>query len=276
MFIVFDIGGTNTRIASSVDGTTVSEPVIYPTPKTFEEGIVRFVEVVHNLANGTAITAVAGGIAGPMDTKKSMLRTAPNIPDWNNKPLKQELETRLQAKVFLENDTAMWGLGEALHGAGKGKVIVVYITVSTGVGGCRIVNGKIDVNAYGFEPGHMIINPEGPVCGCGGKGHLEAYTGGLAMERRLGKKAEHIHESAIWEKEAKYLAIGMLNISVMWSPHIIILGGSMMKSVIKERIEYHMNALNTVLPIVPTLAVSTLKDRGGLIGSLVYARSMLQ
>lgn len=276
MFIVFDIGGTNTRIAASPDGTTLSEPVIYPTPKIFEEGIVRFVEVAHNLAHGRGITAIAGGIAGPMDTKKSMLRTAPNIPAWNNKPLKEELEKRLQTKAFLENDTAMWGLGEALRGAGKGKEIVVYITVSTGVGGCRIVNSKIDASAQGFEPGHMIINPEGPVCGCGGKGHLEAYAGGLAMERRLGKKAEHIHDSAIWEEEAKYLAIGMLNIAVMWSPHIIVLGGSMMKSIAKERIEYHMHAMSTILPILPIIAVSTLKDRGGLIGSLIYARSMLQ
>lgn len=272
MFIVFDIGGTNTRIAASHDGITIEEPVIYPTPKKFDEGIAQFAATAQKLANGAAITAVAGGIAGPMDPAKTKLLTAPNIPDWNGKPLRDSISHELHTPVFLENDTAMWGLGEAIHGAGMGKEIVVYVTVSTGVGGCRIVRDAIDSNAHGFEPGHMVIDPDGPVCGCGGKGHLEAFAGGLAMEKQFGKKAEHIHDDAAWEEKARFLAIGLLNICVLWSPHIIILGGSMMKSISLDRVRFHMQSLNTIFPILPPVTLSRLEEKGGLIGSLAYAR----
>lgn len=275
MFIVFDVGGTKTRIAASTDRKKISEPVIYSTPKSFDEGIEKFVATVKKMTNGERINAIAGGIAGPLDVKKSQLLNAPNIPNWNNKPLKQQLETQLQTRVFLENDTAMWGLGEALIGAGKGKKIVVYMTISTGVGGCRIVDGAIDASTYGFEPGHMIINPDGPECSCGGKGHLEAYAGGRALERRIGEKPEHIHDYLVWEDIAKYVTMGLLNVCVLWSPQIIILGGSMMKSISLQGIHSNIKKLNTILPELPEITLSTLQEKGGLIGSLAYIEKIL-
>ncbi len=270
--ITFDIGGTNTRIASSEDGKTLSEPVIYKTPKLFSDGIAEFVKTAKQLSNNQNITAIAGGIAGPMDQKKTMLVKAPNLLDWNYKPLKQILEQELKTKVFLENDTAMWGLGEATYGAGKGKKIVAYITVSTGVGGCRIVNGNIDANSYGFEPGHMIIDPNGPLCGCSGKGHLEALVGGAALEKRFGKKPQDIIDPAVWDNVTKYLAMGLVNIAVLWSPEIIILGGSVMKSISLQKLRDHIATLNTILPEFPTITASTLHDTGGLLGALRYVQ----
>ncbi len=268
MFIVFDIGGTNTRVAASQDGKTLTEPIIYPTPQKFSEGVEKLTETALKFAGNTHITGVAGGIPGPMDTKHTQILRAPNIKDWNNKPLKQKLEQLLGAPVRLENDTAMWGLGEATVGINKEEGIVVYMTISTGVGGTRIVGGNIDANAHGFEPGHQIINPEGPICGCGGQGHLEAFIGGAAMEKRYGISPKDITDPAIWEDTARLLAIGLLNTSVLWSPDTIILGGSMMKSIPLERVTFHMQSLNHILPELPALRISTLGDTGGLIGAL--------
>ena len=145
------------------------------------------------------------------------------------------LEEQLKAPVYLENDTATWALGEANAGAGKGKDIVVYMTISTGVGGTRVVHGNLDTSAYGFEIGHQIIDPNGPQCGCGGKGHLEAFIGGSSVQKQYGKAPQDITDIAVWQKTAEYLAIGLSNISVFWSPNIIILGGSMMKSIPLEQ-----------------------------------------
>ncbi|MEK7500109.1 MAG: ROK family protein, partial [Patescibacteria group bacterium] len=247
MFIVFDIGGTNTRVAGSVDGQTLGDITIYPTPQNYNEGIQALAAAAKRLAVNNPITAVAGGVPGPMDSAHTQILKAPNIKDWNNMPLQQDLEQLVAAPVRLENDTAMWALGEAHAGAGKGQSIVVYITVSTGVGGTRIVDGHIDKSAFGFEMGHQIINPNGPECGCGGFGHLEAYIGGSSMEKRYNKKPKEILDEAVWLEATTHLAIGLLNTCVFWSPDIIILGGSMMRSFSIEKIRTEMQLKNHIL-----------------------------
>lgn len=270
MRIVFDIGGTNTRVAGSIDGKTLGQPVIYPTPQDFSEGIQRLADTAKQLTGNSPMEGIAGGVPGPMDKDHTQLLTAPNIKDWNNKPLKKELERILRTKAYLENDTAMWGLGEAAFGAGAGKEIVVYITVSTGVGGTRIVHGNIDTNILGFEPGHQTIDvSNASLCGCGGNGHLEAVIGGNAMEKKYGMPPKDIHDAAVWDDVSRTLAIGLLNTSVFWSPNIIILGGSMMKSVPLSKVKSYMEELNHILPQLPEVELSTLGETGGLIGALV-------
>lgn len=268
MFIVFDIGGTNTRVAASKDGKTLGEVVIYPTPQDYSQGIQALSETAKRLTTNTPIIGVAGGVPGPMDSDHTQILKAPNIKDWNNKPLQQDLAQQLNAPVRLENDTAMWALAEAHRGAGKDKPIVVYITVSTGVGGTRIVDGHIDESAFGFEIGHQIIDPNGPECGCGGFGHLEAYIGGNSMEKRFNKKPKEILDEAVWDDATKYLAMGLLNTCVFWSPNIIILGGSMMRSFSLGNIQSSMEKLNHIVPKLPLIEISTLGDSGGLLGAL--------
>src|SRR3989344_6957641 len=152
MLLVFDIGGTKIRIASSSDGENISDPIIFPTPQNFEEAIEQFKKIAFDLSNGQKIDKVAGGVRSPLDKEKSMFISNSILPSWINKPLKQQLEQNLNTEVYLENDAALVGLGEANFGAGKNKNIVAFITVSTGVGGARLVNKSIDKNALGFEP----------------------------------------------------------------------------------------------------------------------------
>lgn len=262
------MGGTNTRVAASKDGKTLGEVVIYPTPQDYQEGIQLFTKTAKKLAASSPITSIAGGVPGPMDSSHSQILKAPNIKDWNNKPLQQDIQQLLNTTVRLENDTAMWALAEAHTGFGKGKNIVVYITISTGVGGTRIVNGHIDKSAFGFEIGHHTINPSGPVCGCGGVGHLEAFIGGNAIEKRYNKKPKEITDEAVWENATAFLAIGLLNTCVFWSPDIIILGGSMMRSFSLTNIQSAMQSKNHILPELPQVQISTLGDAGGLLGAL--------
>src|SRR3989344_5345381 len=176
MHILFDIGGTKMRVAASRDGRGLDEVRVEKTiPYDFEEGMRVFESLVTDVAGGESITHVVGGIAGALNREKTHLVNSPNIGGWVHKPLKEVLETRFKAKVFLENDTALVGLGEAVHGAGKGFSIVAYITVSTGVGGVRVVDGAIDKNIFGFEPGHHIIDMGADMTclGCNTKGDLE-------------------------------------------------------------------------------------------------------
>ena len=143
--ILFDIGATKIRMAFSVDGEIFEEPKVFETPKSYEEILKLFVATTEELAKGREIKTIAGGMSR-------------SIPKLTEEKLRDDLDKNFGVAVFIENDAAMVGLGEANWGAGRGFEIVAYITVSTGVGGARIVNGKIDERSIGFEPGKQICN----------------------------------------------------------------------------------------------------------------------
>ncbi len=279
MNIVCDIGGTNMRIARSDDGHTFSEPVIVSTPKDFDAGMQAFKEAVDALCKGEKPEGLAGGIAGTFSADRSVLLSAPNLPGWIGKPIRRALEEIVACPVHLENDTAMVGLGEAVVGAGKDASIVVYMTISTGVGGVRLVNGKIDVSAMGFEPGHQIIDAggrlrENSVCGQGTD--FEGMVSGTSITARYGKKPFEITDEAFWDDMARVAAYGVNNTIVHWSPDVVVLGGSMMKKIgIKaERVQENLKGILHVFPKHPRIIHSSLGDLGGLHGSLAYLRSL--
>ncbi len=161
MYLVFDIGGTNMRIAVSKDGQTIANSKIVPTSKEFDQGILDLKKVADELVRGEQIKGIAGGIAGTVDKNKSGLISGPNMQGWINKPLKSELEKLFDCNVILENDTAVGGIGETVKGAGAGSKVVAYIALGSGVGGKRVVEGKISDDSFNFEPGHQIIVPDG-------------------------------------------------------------------------------------------------------------------
>ncbi len=276
MFLLFDIGGTKMRLAISQNGETFGEPKIIETPKNFDEAMSLFEKTVFDLAGGKKIEAAAGGIAGPLDRKKEKLLNSSNIAGWVGKPLKESVEKAIGAPLYLENDAAIVGLGEATVGAGKGEEIVAYMTVSTGVGGARIVDGKIDRNIYGFEPGHQIIDPIGLSCPiCGTIGHLEGQVSGAALEIRYHKKPYEIIDPHLWEEEAKWLAYGLNNTIVHWSPNVVVLGGSMIikePGISIERVRYHLKNALLIFPESPRLVKAELGDVGGLYGALVFLK----
>lgn len=267
------------RLAVSQNSKNFGEPKIVTTPKDFYSGMRLFEKVANELARGKKIKAIAGGIAGPLDRKKTKLVNSPNISGWINKPLKDTLRKIANTPVFLENDAAMVGLGEAVFGAGKGEKIVAYITVSTGVGGTRIVNGEIDQNTYGFEPGHQIIDPVGILCSvCGTPGRLEGYVSGMAFEHRYHKKPRKVTDPEVWEQEAKWLAYGLNNTIVHWSPDIVVLGGSMITKkpgISIKRVHHHLKKILLIFPELPRLAKAELGDVGGFYGALVLLKQKL-
>ncbi len=268
MYLVFDIGGTKTRIAISSDGQTIAQSKIVPTPADFDTGIQVIKQVAAELSNGQKIEKVAGGIAGPLDKEKTMLIKSPHISGWIDKPLKEELKNIFNVPVLLENDAILAGLGESCFGIGKDYKIVAYLTISTGVGGAKIVEGKIEQNTQGFEPGHQIIEIDGPICKCGGKGHLETLIGGSYIQQKYGQKAEQITDQAIWDEIVQYLVVGIHNTIVHWSPEIVILGGSVTQSIPLDKLADNLKNLLTIFPTTPKILKGSLGDQAGLLGAL--------
>lgn len=256
MYLLFDIGGTNLRIATSNGKTLISSKIV-PTPKDFEQGIQTIKQISDELTQEGKIQAVGGGIAVVFDKEKNTSIKSTHLQGWVNHNIKEALEKIFGVPVKLENDTAVNGLGEAVFGAGKGSTIACVLTIGTGVGGVRIVNGKIDEKSCGFEPGHQIIVIDGKDCQCGGKGHFEAYVAG-----------SYIGRDADWDQVARYLSIGLNNTIVHWSPDIVILGGAVMKSVSLEKIKAYLEKDLTIFPKAPEIVSAKLGDKGGLYGAL--------
>jgi predicted NBD/HSP70 family sugar kinase len=281
MYLAFDIGGTKMRVAASNDCKTfLGEPRILNTPKSFEEGIELFKKTAKECCEDCDVDISAGGIAGTLDAKRTLVTNAPNLPsDWIGKPLKSALEKALDSEVYLENDTAIVGLGETHFGAGSADGIEVYITVSTGVGGVRIVDGRIDRSYCGFEIGHQIIdvsqNADSDYVACRDceMVDLESMVSGSAIERRFEKKPYDIEQSnPLWQNLAELLAVGVYNTILHWSPERVVLGGSMMVGdpvIPIQGVEGRLVQILKALP-VPEIRKAKLGSVGGLYGGLAY------
>ena len=270
--LLFDIGGTKMRVAASVDGVTFGEPKIGATPLEFEEGMDAFQSLAKSVLLGAKAKIAVGASAGILSKDKRSFFRMPNLPKWQGKNLAEEMEKRLGCSVYLENDAALGGLGEATAGAGNGAPILVYFTVSTGVGGARIVNGKIDARVASFEPGHQIMDR------ATGE-ELEEVVSGTAVKKRFKVNPWELSDLASREELADELAYGLYNSVLHWSPDVVVLGGSMIVGVNEipiNRIEQTLKRLLTYFPEGPELRKAKLGDVGGLHGALAYAKQVLE
>lgn len=260
--LLFDIGATKTRLAVSKTGQKIDASVIVKTPEKFSDGIKLIRETAEKLC-GRKISAAAGGIAGPLDLKKERVYAAPFLPLWNRKPLKKELNKFISGKIILENDNTLVGLGEAMRGAGRGFSIVVYFTFSTGINGIKIVEGEVVPSAMGVEVGHQII---------GEKKTLLDVASGAQLAKKFGKPAHEIKSKKVWRDVAKSISLGLYNSTLHWSPDVIVLGGSIMKSVSIKEIKSDLKIRLKILPAVPEIKKATLDDLGGLYGALALIK----
>ncbi|MEO7617389.1 MAG: ROK family protein [Candidatus Saccharibacteria bacterium] len=260
MKLVFDLGATTTRFGLSSDGVHLGRTLIVPT-QAGSDGPGAFIRASEAFVGNHKIQQIAGGVAGTIDREAGILLESPNLPEWSNVHLGQMLEAAFGIVPLLENDTAVVGLGEVIAYGRKG--ITAYVTVSTGVNGARYVDGALDRSTYGFELGREFI----PTA----KGELktlEELISGHMLQQRYGRLPSTIDDPAVWEAEAGYLALGLYNMMLMWSPAVIILGGSMMNDIDIKLVAHKMSLLPKVFAKLPELRKAELDSLGGLYGAL--------
>ncbi len=277
-FVVFDIGGTKTRIGFSSDGKKLDTVKSFKTDPKPEQGLAEVVSVIKE--NAKDVTAVAGGVRGVLREDRLGIDHDGILTKWANISIVDFLAGEFKVPVFLENDTALAGLGEAIYGAGKGVGLVVYHTVSTGVGGVRIENGVIDMASVGFEPGHQVLDIDRTILGEDVSPTLENLVSGRAVEGRMGVKPYDIdQDDVIWDELAGYLAQGLRNTVLYWSPEAIILGGSMMVGEPKIPIDSVRRATVAVLDGVmpcPFITTAELGDEAGVHGALAFLQQKMK
>lgn len=189
-----DIGGTKVALAVGDASGAISARRRRPTEPSGcpEDDVARLVVDVRSVLEeaGVAlhdVTAVGVTAPGPLDPERGVVLQPPNLPGWRSVPIVERLTAALGLPVFLENDANAAALAEWHFGAARGLRHVVYLTMSTGVGGGLILDGRLyrGVLASAGEIGHVPVAWEGESCSCGQRGCLEAYVGGAAWTRRL-------------------------------------------------------------------------------------------
>lgn len=270
-YVLFDIGGTNTKLAISDDLKGLKQIETFKTPADIEK-VTEKIKLLITKKKLTNLVAIAGGIRGLLNEAKTGIYNDSILHRWANKSLVALLEKQFDVPIYLENDTALAGLGEANFGAGKDLEIVVYHSVSSGVGGVRVVDGKLDEASMGFEPGHQVLDIDRTVLGENIEPTLENLVSGIAVEERFGTKPYDIPQADVmWNELAEYLAQGLRNTVLYWSPDAIILGGSMITgdpaiSVDMVR-KYTVETLNGFVD-TPFITKGELGEEAGLYGAM--------
>jgi glucokinase len=261
-----DLGGT--KILTSVinpRGEMLSrDHSITPAAKGPEGVIQAILESAERALAGASIgmdgvSAVGVGAPGLADTEAGILYTSPNLPGWEDVPLRDILQERFKKKAHLINDGNAAALGEYYFGAAKGISHFIYVTISTGIGGGIVVDGKILKGSRGLagEVGHMTIADEGPLCHCGNRGCWEALASGTALAKAAQKRIETGAQTAILSfaegridkvtaqtvqaaaekgdplanelilKTAYYFGVGLANLVNIFNPEMIVIGGGL-------------------------------------------------
>lgn len=205
-----DVGGTKVSlcIGDSEGNIHVSKRVVTSSLGTPETGLPKIAELICALVREENIEledvkGIGLALPGPVSTKKEMILNPPNMPTWVNVPIVQFLREKLGRPVFMDNDANAGALGEWMFGGAKHVKNLIYLTMSTGMGGGIITQGKLLQGATDTagEVGHFILDPKGPKCPCGQRGCFEAFCGGLNASRLLQEEVKK-HKTSLILKEA--------------------------------------------------------------------------
>jgi len=279
-YIVFDIGGTKTRVATSHDLTKLDEVRSFKTPATFKAGMAQILKTAKELAGDGSVIAIAGGIRGLLNEEHTGITNDAKLSKWADENLVEAFQNEFgDVPVFVENDAALAGVGEAVFGGGQGLPIVAYHTISTGVGGAKIEDGEIDRAHIGFEPGHQVLDIDRTILGDDITPTLENLVSGTGVKDRMGVEPYDIPQDDVtWDELAGYLGQGLRNTILYWSPDVIVLGGSMIIGDPAIKVDAVRKATTEAMADfepVPLITEAKLGDEAGLWGGLAVLTKRL-
>lgn len=276
MYISIDLGGTNTRVASSSDLKSIHKAVRFKTCNNLNDQRKNISDAIREVAN-EQVEGICVGAPGIVNTKKNKFEQIVNIPYLSNLKVPDIVDPVLRNQNFIAvNDAALGGLGEAVFGAGKEFETIAYLTISTGVGGIRISNKKLDLTQKFAEPGHHIIDVGGVAdTKVELNGTLEAYVSGEAFERNYGIDPKKCDDISIWENYGQKLAEGLINICAFWAPECIVIGGGISNKFEMFSASLEKNFKTQNFFAMPMIKKATLGDDSGLYGGFALIKQII-
>lgn len=304
--IALDLGGTRYRVAVGTSDGVLEWRTSKPTrveqgrDAVLDDIFASIDEALATISDHSTIKGIGIGAPGPLDPWRGVIFNPPNLPGWDNTPIKSIFERRFGLETKVGNDANLAAVGEHRFGAGRGFAHIIYVTVSTGIGGGIITDNRLLLGQCGFagEIGHMTIDMDGPPCTCGNVGCLEALASGTAIARTAKELVasgaqtslnqvplQEITAKAVSEaasqgdaiaeriiREAGFaLGVGMVNLAHLFNPQRIIIGGGVsnagdllwgpMRETVRTRA---MTSCQRGLEFVP----AALGDDAGIFGAI--------
>ena len=299
--IAVDIGGTQVRVALFRDDR-LHQRAALPTdvrggPSGVMDQIDALIEQVAAKDDRKTITGIGLSLAGPIDTESAVVTRIPTLPGWDGLPVAQALSERTGFPARVENDGIAATLGEWRYGAGRGVSNIVYLTVSTGIGGGAVVDGRLLHGRKGIAGhlGHMRMAQEGSTCSCGTVGCFEALASGSALAQKAaatadmsdhlagiaqsravdardvfeGARAGDSHCLHLVAEESMYLGQGITSIIHIFSPDRVVMGGGVSNAFDQLKPGIHDVIRRDAMPPFRTVPIvkSALGDDSGLFGA---------
>jgi glucokinase len=305
-YIAIDISGTQLRAACY---STESKNPIHLNRTTTRAGENTQMESLVDLIDSvwpedSQVDSIGAAVAGSIDPFDGVILESADIPEWSGLPLRKHLEEHFNIPVFIGNDANLAALAEWRFGAGKGHHHLIYLAVSTGIGGGVIMDDQLLLGKRGLagELGHVTVLMDGPVCSCGQRGHLEAVASGTAIARwvqhqltigvvsslltdppvsakkvaRAAQRGDALAIAAL-ERAGSFIGQSLADYLHIFNPSIAIIGGGVSLSgrlllePISNSLKEHILSPHYLENFVLTRAV--LGDEAGLIGALTLAQS---
>lgn len=307
--IGIDLGGTNLKggVVGADGRLHAKRAVALGDDKTPAAVCAQIAALVRELASltPTPINAVGCGVPGIVDAAAGMVYRSPNLPAWNDVPVRALLAQETGLPILIDNDANMHALGEARCGAGRDLQHMVFLTLGSGIGGGLLLDGVIYRGERGFagEVGHLVVEPNGAPCGCGGRGCWELYAasrafatflpllsaqerGGLlaatggnaadltpALMARLADEGNSVaHE--MWARYGRYLGIGIATLLNTLGVMTFVIGGGIARSFDRFAAAARTAALEHTYPFhAPHLSIrrATLGEEAGMVGAALEA-----
>lgn len=305
-----DLGATNVRAAVVDRSGRILTEVRAQTGEGGANIVPKTAELARRLLRDFPdVTAVGVGAAGLVD-REGAVHYAPNIPAFRRTPLRKELEAAVGLPVVVDNDANAAAWGEVVHGAAKDVLYALMITLGTGIGGGIIARGRVIRGAHGFaaEVGHFQIDPDGPMCACGQRGHWEAYASGSALGR-MGREwaaagrapgvvaraggdpaavtGVHVGDAAragdadgvaLLADYADLVAVGLAGLANILDPERIVISGGLVElgetlfSPVRAAFGRRIEGFEYRPPVA--IVPSVLGDHAGVIGAAARARDL--
>jgi predicted NBD/HSP70 family sugar kinase len=277
MYISLDIGGTKLMAASFTESHQLLSRERVDTPQALDHGMAILKQLAHAVAGGRTIRALGASAGGPLNYRTGVVSPL-HMPAWRDVPLKAIIEAEFKAPFAVDVDTNAAALAEYSFGGNRSSRLL-YITVSTGMGGGFVVDGELYRGADGAHPeiGHQAIAHTLPVsgtiaCSCGGSDCVEAVVSGSAIRKHYGKPAEEL-SAAEWEQVGDNLGKALRNAATLYAPDQIVLGGGVCVGGGERLVQQIQDLLDRNLKLVPSpkVTLSALGYDTALWGGLAMA-----
>ncbi|WP_294167413.1 ROK family protein [uncultured Clostridium sp.] len=300
-----DLGGTKIYTALvDLDGNIVKEVTVKTEAQKGDAVVLdKIIKTIDDVLRGTdidEIKAIGVGSPGPLDVENGLIVYTPNLP-FKNFNIVKPIKEKYKIDTYLDNDANVATLSEYMFGAGKGSKNMVYVTVSTGIGGGAILNGSLfrGSTSNALEIGHITVMKGGPRCGCGNTGCAEALASGTAIMKRAKEAIESKVETSLKNYEEvtakevfleaekgdkvskdilndalSYLGITISNIANSFDPDKIIIGGGVSEAgrIVFDKIDYEMErrCLKTIYNNCK-IEKAVLGSKAGVLGAAALA-----